>query len=208
MAWGLFGKKENNKNNIKRNPAHSVRDNSNGISADEIRSIVNSEVANVNMKNQILKYMSKIETNGLRTETVLNEIEARGLKTETVLNEIEAQGMKTAEVLEELKGAVGESISRIQEMVAKESSYVERLSEINESVTRIEKLSYNLEESIRKENLIMYRNTKELIDKLDDKARERTKKLKYGMILLLILGVLAVGGITFSILLQLNIIIF
>lgn len=166
------------KENVKNRPAEQQGDK--GLTQEEIKSIVDREISAASMKNQMVKYFNNIESQGIRTEAIL----------------------------EELRTSVDTALDSIRTAAERDSENSQKIMEINAAVTRVESISRGLTDNIHKDNLLTYTNMKELIEQTGMITEKRLKGIKAGIITGIILLLLTAGGIVFSILLQLGIFAF
>lgn len=131
----------------------------------DIRAMVNQEVNAASVKKQVINYMEDVSAQGVRTEALLSEI----------------------------KNVVDYSLYRIEEISNKADVAPERMDELESSIKQIGNIGEELKASVHKDNLLTYKNIKQLIDGTDDKNEGRTGALKKGVTAAVIMSSVTLG---------------
>ncbi len=148
------------------------------LTDEAIKNIVSKEVSAASMKSQLMKYYDEASASSIRTEAVLGEI----------------------------KEAMDDSLAIIKEAAISDSNNSDKLDELNRLVQRNTQLSENLESSVHKDNLLTYKNIKDILESIENNNRARAGRLRTGIIVCLIINGITILGVAAVILLQLGII--
>lgn len=147
--WNTFlGKNVTNSN--------SKEDNKNNTKLlEEVKNIVSRELSVASTKNTMLDYLDAMQTQGVKTETLIKE-----LKTE-----------------------IENSVSIMQETAVADSDNKEKIDEIRLSVQKITYCCEKIEDSVHKDNLRSYKNIQTMLINMDENFANRNKFLKAGIII-------------------------
>ncbi len=147
------------------------------ITQQDIKNMVSQEVSAASMKNQLMKYMDDVQSQGIRTEALINE----------------------------MKESIDASLGKLEELAEFNSVDKDKLEEIQKSVNKAAGISNGLEASIHKDNLISYKNIRDIITESDGKNSIRAGKIRSAVFICLFLNVITLIGVAISILIGLGI---
>ena len=130
---------------------HAVKEHT--ITEQDIQAMVSQEVNAASIKKQVINYMEDVSARGVRTEALLTEI----------------------------KNSVDFSLYRIDEVSKKTEIAPDKMTEIQKSINHISDLGDEIKASVHKDNLLIYKNVKTLMDETDAQNEERIRILKKGI---------------------------
>lgn len=174
-------------------PVNHEPDNSR-ITPEQIKDIVSREVNAASTRSQMMNYFDSIAASSERTETMLVELrdaldaglakidEAAGRNDDGErLEQIDASVKQVIE----MSGSLKDNLDAIEESVKNTKEI-----DIDESVKRIENGYESLGADMHKDNLITYKNLRQVLEEAENKAIKRDAGLKKGITACLVMNVI------------------
>lgn len=174
-------------------PVNHEPDN-NRITPEQIKDIVSREVNAASTRSQMMNYFDSIAASSERTETMLVELrdaldaglakidEAAGRNDDGErLEQIDASVKQVIE----MSGSLKDNLDAIEESVKNTKEI-----DIDESVKRIENGYESLGADMHKDNLITYKNLRQVLEEAENKAIKRDAGLKKGITACLVMNVI------------------
>lgn len=172
----------------------------------ELRDVLDAGLARIDeaaQRNDSNEKLEQIDASVRKVLELSQDIEKLGesfKKVESVkdsINEIDKSVRKVMSVTDSLQG--------IDETVRKVSDMGGSIEQVDESFKRFAIMQESLETSLHKDNLISYRNLKEAIDAVSEKAEAREKRLRNGIITAIVINAMTFVLAVIMILINLNI---
>lgn len=174
-------------------PVNHEPDNSR-VTPEQIKDIVSREVNAASTRSQMMNYFDSIAASSERTETMLVELrdaldaglakidEAAGRNDDGErLEQIDASVKQVIE----MSGSLKDNLDAIEESVKNTKEI-----DIDESVKRIENGYESLGADMHKDNLITYKNLRQVLEEAENKAIKRDAGLKKGITACLVMNVI------------------